>query len=209
MVKMTIYGYNDRPTYAPNPVPPMLLALPVPTTPFFFKAAIPGVTNTYPQVHSMAEFNAATTTVWYLKPAEKGATGPYANSNLYVKMYGSCMMVLEDINVKPTVSVVEPKAGETVSGIIMMKVRMTENIGVSEMHFRLDGVDIGFDKFMYEHASPLYRTPLDTRMLQDGPHEIWADASLARAYVLSSEKVTFNVKNASPAKRPTNTPTDK
>ena len=204
MLKMMLFDAKGGPLMKP----PVLLALPVPTTPFYFK--VPSASpEHYPQVHSMGEFNAATTTVWFLRPAEKGATGPYADSNLYVKMYGSCMMLLEDSTVKPTIAVVEPEGGETVSGILMAKARVTENTGVSTMDFVVDGVTIGADSMMYQHATPLYRAVMDTRMLADGPHEIHAVMYCASSAIVPSEKVTFTVKNASPAKTPPNTPDNK
>ena len=149
----------------------------------------------------MAEFNAATTTVWFLKPAEKGATGPYANSNLYVKLYDGCKMILEDSAAKFTVSIIEPEEGETVSGVIAAEASVTdENIGVQGTEFYVDGANMGRDLCLgIAPPHPGKRgVSIDTRKLSDGSHEIHAVVMLARGGPLSeSKKVTFRVKNTS------------
>jgi len=200
MLKITAYGYDGQEGKTLNPVPPILLALPVPSTPFYFRHGYAPAGVHYPQVQSMDEFNAATSTVWYLKPAEKGASGPYAKSNLYVKFYGGCLMVLEDSTVKLTVSIIEPKDGETASGIIIARASITERMGIMGVEFRIDGAATGYDKLEYGvnfHLAPA-RVLIDTRMLTDGPHEIAAGALVSRGERVESNKVTFKVKNTAP-----------
>lgn len=176
------------------------MALPVPSTPFTLRGGYEPPGFCYPQVHSMAELNAATTTVWFLKPAEEGATGPYANSNLYVRLCSGIIMLLEDSTITPTNSIIAPEEGETVSGTYTVGADIGDEVGVSHMSFRVDGVEMGFATDV-KVARPDYRGPykafLDTTKLSDGPHEIVAQALLARKTVVDSGKVRFIVNNAS------------
>jgi hypothetical protein len=183
--------------------PGVIVALPVPSTPFYFNDGYLPPSFRYPQVHSMAELNAATTTVWFLKPAEKGATGPYANSNLYVKTSSHIRLVLEDSTITPTNSIIAPKEGETVSGTYTVGADIGDEVGVPGVSFRVDGVEKAMATDV-KAARPDYRGPykafLDTTKLTDGPHEIVAVAPLIRGFqcFAESKKVKFIVNNASP-----------
>jgi len=215
MMKIQTLGSNGKAGQFPAPEPPMILALPVPSTPFYVRNPLGTLAAPIGQVHSMAEFDACGNKhVYYVKPAEKRASGLYADSVLYIKFYHAINLVLEDTKyvwmnpgtppTAPAVSIIEPKEGETVSGTITVKADITEGVGVQTMAFAVDRVDSG-----YTGGDPRpYKISIDTTKLADGPHAIVAEAFTASGMSYLSQKVTFKVKNAATG-TPTSTPTNK
>ena len=205
MIKIQTLGSNGKAGQFPAPEPPIILALPVPSTPFYVRNPLGTLGARISEVHSMGEFDACGDKhVYYVKPAEKKASGLYADSILYIKFYHGTNLVLEDTKyiwmnpgappTAPTVSIIEPKEGETVSGTITVTADITEGVGVQTMAFRVDGYDKDYTKDLVNPRP--YRISLDTTKLPDGPHELVAEAFRSSGLNVLSEKITVKVKNA-------------
>ena len=215
MVRIQTIGSNGKEGKLPAPEPAMILAMPVPSTPFYVRAplSVPGVSLA--AANSMADFNNSSTQwgvtggahSYYVKPAEKNASGLYSNSTLYIKFFHNIDIVLEDKTIQPTVSIITPKNGQTVSGTITVTADITKGIGIRAMEFLVDGLDHGYTSDM---AAPRpYRKSIDTTKLSNGPHAIVAKAYCSSAVNVLSEKVTVKVQNTPPTGASTRQSTNK
>jgi len=207
MLKIQTLGSSGKEGQFPAPEPAVILALPVPSTPFYIRNPGGALGQPLFASQSMADLESSTfRPAYYLKPAEKGASGLYSNSVLYIKCFHAINLVFDDIAIarEPVVSIIEPKEGETVSATITVKADITEGVGVQTMAFAVDRVDSGYTGGDFRP----YKTSIDTTKLTDGPHEIVAEAFTSSGMSFLSHKVTFKVKNT-PTGTPTNTPTNK
>jgi len=192
LLKMWHYGIDGAPA-DPNArwSVPTILALPVPPTPFSWIWFRSGNTP-LPELHSLAEFNDATTSAWFVNPAEK------SDAKLYVKMYDGLLIKLEDPYVDSVVNLHALVEGETVSGIID-GIAQVDALRYQHVGFFVDGVSVGSPHLLM--ADPPYGWRIDTTKLSDGPHVIEArshEPGLPGAY-RSSGKINIKVDNSKPA----------
>lgn len=74
-------------------------------------------------------------------------------------------------NIKPQVFITEPANDSTVSGIVMIKAKATDNVSIAKVEFYIDNVKVG------EDATSPYEYEWDTNNLQYGStHTIQAKA---------------------------------
>ena len=103
----------------------------------------------------------------------------------------------------PTVSMTEPSNGATVSGIVNISATASDDMGVSGVQFKVDGVDVGS-----EDTSSPYSISWNTATVDDGLRVLTAVARDAAGNKTTSGSVTATVDNvAGPAPTPTPTPT--
>ncbi|USN53673.1 MAG: fibronectin type III domain-containing protein [Candidatus Nomurabacteria bacterium] len=89
---------------------------------------------------------------------------------------GTCQTTEFIDNEAPVVSWVEPSDGQTVSGTIAMKVSATDNIGIQDVRFLVDGALISTDTNP-PGCDPYYcYTTWDTTLYSDGNHSLTATA---------------------------------
>jgi len=176
----------------PGPENPILLALPVPPVPFC--VANHATMTIKREVHSLAEFNAAKDTVWFLNKDEK------SDSKLYLKATEECAILLKDPALKPVLTILKPLAGETLSGPVNVTASLTDGASAQWVAFSVDGSItypggsiVGSDSALRTY--PPYTIELDTTKLSNGPHEI--EATTMRD-VVKSKKVAFMVDNTRP-----------
>ena len=94
----------------------------------------------------------------------------------------------------PTVAITAPAAGATVAGTITIGANASDNVAVSGVQFRLDGVNLGTE----DTAAP-YSAAWNTTMATNGTHTITAVARDAAGNVATSSAVTVTVDNARPS----------
>jgi Concanavalin A-like lectin/glucanases superfamily/Bacterial Ig domain len=93
----------------------------------------------------------------------------------------------------PTVSVTAPAAGATVSGTVTLTATASDNVGVSSVQFRVDGVDGGSP----DTTAP-YSVSWNTTMFTNGSHAITAVATDAAGNVGTSTPVGMTVSQPRP-----------
>ena len=94
----------------------------------------------------------------------------------------------------PAVSITSPANGATVSGTINVTAGASDNVGVTSVQFRLDGVDAG-----PPDTSAPYSIAWNTATVGDGAHTVSAVARDAAGNSTTSAPVTVTVSNAPPA----------
>lgn len=94
----------------------------------------------------------------------------------------------------PTVSIVNPAAGETVSGRIPVAADVSDNEGVASVRFLLDGKPMGNPV-----AAPSYATPRNTAAISNGPHTLSAIATDSSGNTGIAAQVPVLVQNPRPA----------
>lgn len=93
-------------------------------------------------------------------------------------------------NTPPSAAMTAPVSGSTVSGTVTVSANASDNVGVAEVDFLLDGVSIGVDT-----TSP-YTVSWDTKTTTNGPHQLSARArDTAGNYGVTSGVVTVTVDN--------------
>ncbi|HYU68110.1 MAG TPA: Ig-like domain-containing protein [Burkholderiales bacterium] len=95
-------------------------------------------------------------------------------------------------NTPPTVSITSPASGATVSGTINVTASASDNRGVADVQFFLDGAP-GAD----DTTAP-YSVPWDTTTASNGSHTLTAVARDAAGNSATSTPVTVTVSNAPP-----------
>ncbi len=95
-------------------------------------------------------------------------------------------------NVPPSVSIVSPTAGQTVSGTITLSANASDNVGVAWVQFKVDGTAVGSQIT----ASP-YNYSLVTTSLANGTHMLTAVASDFSGNMATSAAVSITVNNVS------------
>ena len=93
-------------------------------------------------------------------------------------------------NTRPTVSITSPGSGATVSGTITVTANASDNVGVANVQFQLDGVNSGPP----DSAAP-YSISWNTTTASNGSHRITAVARDAAGNVATSAPVTVTVSN--------------
>ena len=169
----------------------MIYAWPVPPMPFAFYESYSH--KIAPEVHSLAEFNAAKEPVWFLNNDEK------SDAKLYYKAFnGTYSMYLFDPTLKGTVNVIAPATRETVSGTVTFIAAPTDGMPCQGMNLKVDGFGYSVDALRRE---PPFMVDIDTTKLSDGRHELEFEGSAGGhpGMTLSSKKVTFTVDNTIPA----------
>ena len=93
--------------------------------------------------------------------------------------------------VKPVVSVTAPAAGATVSGVTTLSASASDNVGVTQVKWYVDGLEVAHDA-----AGPTWSTTWSTTTVADGSHTIFAKARDAAGNWGTSRTVVVNVNNA-------------
>lgn len=97
----------------------------------------------------------------------------------------------------PTVSITSPAAGATLSAIVTVSATASDNIGVTSVHFNVDGANTGL-----AIASAPYNYSLNTNTLSNGNHVLTAVASDAAGNTATSAAVSVKVNNTTPDTTP-------
>ena len=93
----------------------------------------------------------------------------------------------------PTVSITSPANGATVSGTINVTASASDNVGVTSVQFRLDGVNAGAPD-----TSAPYSIPWNTATVANGTHTLTAVARDAAGNTRTSAPVSVTVSNGPP-----------
>jgi len=175
----------------PDPIPggPVLIAIPVPLPPLHFSLGWGFGGPPYPEVHSLAEFNAAKESVWFINPDEK------SDSKLYIKLYRANNRMGLDLDPasQSAVTLTAPATGETVSGSFFAMARVKNGL-TSWVNFEVDGAKVGVSVDNCALHNEPWGTCIDSTKLSDGPHELVATYD-GKSGKISSEKVVFKVDN--------------
>ncbi|MCP4690347.1 MAG: hypothetical protein GY859_20000, partial [Desulfobacterales bacterium] len=91
----------------------------------------------------------------------------------------------------PSVAVTSPTDGDALTGQVILMADASDNIAVTGVQFKVDGLDSGA-----KDVSSPYRVGLDTTSLYDGSHTITAVAEDAAGNTAVSSPVTVEVNNA-------------
>ena len=92
---------------------------------------------------------------------------------------------------KPVVAVTAPSAGATVSATTTLSASASDNVGVTQVKWYVDGVEVAHDS-----AGPTWSQPWSTTTMKDGTHKIFAKARDAAANWGTSATVIVNVNNS-------------
>lgn len=90
----------------------------------------------------------------------------------------------------PTVSLINPRPAETVAHALLLSASAEDNFAVTQVRYRIDGVDFGAPVT----AAP-WRAVLDSTQLSDGTHSLVAVATDAAGNATTSAPVSFTVDN--------------
>jgi isoaspartyl peptidase/L-asparaginase-like protein (Ntn-hydrolase superfamily) len=90
----------------------------------------------------------------------------------------------------PTIALVNPTAGATVAGSLMLDASASDNVGVVGVQFTVDGVNLGGEDL----AAP-YATPWNSVTLANGSHVIGAIARDAAGNVQAATAISITVDN--------------
>jgi chitodextrinase len=95
-------------------------------------------------------------------------------------------------NVPPSVSIVSPTAGQTVSGTITLSASASSSVGVAWVQFKVDGTAVG-----PQITTSPYNYSLITTSLTNATHTLTAVASDLSGNTTTSAAVSFTVNNVS------------
>ena len=93
----------------------------------------------------------------------------------------------------PQVTVTDPKAATTISGIVALGATASDNVGVTRVQFKVDGQAVGGPV-----TTPPFQASWDTRTASAGSHTVTAEASDAAGNTGTSAGVTVTVDNSAP-----------
>lgn len=96
-------------------------------------------------------------------------------------------------NMLPTVSLTAPKNGVAVRSNVTITASASDNIGIKEVNFNVDGVPVGKD------ATVPYSITWDSTTVADGSHTLSAKAVDMAGNVATALSVNVNVDNTSPS----------
>ncbi|MEO5822544.1 MAG: LamG-like jellyroll fold domain-containing protein [Vicinamibacteraceae bacterium] len=123
---------------------------------------------------------------------EVRATDGAGNQTISSPMMSFTTLTPPADNTPPSVSMVRPLGGATVSGAaVQVEASATDNVGVASVQFRLDGVNLG----SADTTAP-YLISWNSTLVADGSHTILAEARDA-ANNLSTTSVIVTVNNSS------------
>ena len=94
--------------------------------------------------------------------------------------------------VPPSVSIMAPTSGQTVSGTVIVSASASDNVGIAWVQFKVDGVAVG----PQDTTSP-YNYSLVTTTLTNATHTITAVASDTSGNTTTSAAISFTVSNSS------------
>jgi hypothetical protein len=97
----------------------------------------------------------------------------------------------------PTVSILTPVAGATISGTISVTAGATDSLGVSTVQFKVDGANVGGAL-----TTAPYAYALSTTSLSNGSHTLTAVATDTAGNSATSAAVTVSVNNSTPDTTP-------
>jgi parallel beta-helix repeat protein len=97
------------------------------------------------------------------------------------------------VDAAPTVSITSPANGATVSGTITVSANATDDVSVTGVQFKLDGVNLGA-----EDLSAPYGVSWATTSVSDGSHQLLAVARDGAGHSTTSSLVTVTVSNPPP-----------
>ena len=92
----------------------------------------------------------------------------------------------------PTVGITAPANGATVNGTVTLTANATDNVGVTGVQFKLDGVNLGS---AVTGAGPVYSYSWNTATAANGTHTLTAVASDAAGNTAVSASVSVTVNN--------------
>jgi hypothetical protein len=101
----------------------------------------------------------------------------------------------------PSVTVTAPVAGATVSGTVTLAATASDNVGVTQTKWYVDGAEVGWD------GSAPWQVSWNSASVANGQHSIFAKAADAAGNWGTSATVTFTVSNGSTGSAPTVTVT--
>jgi hypothetical protein len=152
-----------------------------------------GLTSAYGQVsalasplvssHSVGLSGLSASTVYHYRVKSRDAAGNLATSADFTFTTAP----LGDTT-PPTVSIVLPAAGATVSGTVTVLASATDNVGVVGVQFKLDGVNLGTE----DTVAP-YSVSWNTSLASKGTHTLTAVARDAAGNTTTSSSVTVTV----------------
>ncbi len=148
---------------------------------------VPGVSNRIAQPSGTAYTDVvAAGTYFYRVTAEDAAGNIGAPSN-------EAVATVTSDTTSPTVAVTAPASGATVSGTVTVTANASDNVGVTNVQFTLDGVALGA-----ADTSAPYSTSWTTTTATPGQHVLRAVASDAAGNQTTSVPVTVTVDNSVP-----------
>ena len=128
-------------------------------------SGIPGMINLSGLGWAPASDNSGRTDYWIVDRAVDNGPNPNENDGkiFEISVPGSDAL--------PTVTLTSPAEGATVSGQVQLQANASDDHGVTQVDFRVDGTSIGTD------ATAPYSVPWTTTSVADGPHTVTAIAT--------------------------------
>jgi len=125
-------------------------------------SGIPGMLNLSGLGWAPASDNSGRTDYWIVDRAVDNGPNPNENDGkiFEISVPGSDAL--------PTVTLTSPAEGATVSGQVQLQANASDDHGVTQVDFRVDGTSIGTD------ATAPYSVPWTTTSVADGPHTVTA-----------------------------------
>lgn len=111
----------------------------------------------------------------------------YASSNYWVDVIANN----STDTVPPTVAITTPPNGATLSGSVTLEATASDNVAVSSVQFKLDGVNIGAS----DTTAP-YSVVWNSALTQNGTHVLTALATDTGGNITTSSSVTVSTNNA-------------
>ena len=127
-------------------------------------------------------------TAYHYRVKSKGAAGiPYASDDFTFTTPGALLDTTP-----PSVAIMNPASGASVSSTVMVSANATDNVGVAAVQFMLDGTELGVPVT----ASP-FLLAWNTALVADGPHTLSAVARDAAGNAATAV-VAVKVENTPP-----------
>jgi len=182
---ITTLNFNATPT-SPNDGLQILLDGQPHLTPYS-ESSVVGMKRTLdvvtPQVLGTTSYNFST---W----SDGGAANHQIVTPAAATTYTATFTTAADA-VKPVVAVTAPPTGATVSGVTTLSASASDNVGVTQVKWYVDGVEVAHDA-----VGPTWSTTWSTTTVADGSHTIFAKARDAAGNWGTSRTVVINVSNA-------------
>ncbi len=148
------------------------------------------------------QWKATTFGTW---PANFGTPGGNSASkaSIYVTYTATGTTPPSADTTSPTVSITAPASGVTVSGVVSLVANASDNIGVTSVQFKLNGVNLAS-----EITSPPYTQTWDTTTVTNGTYLLSAVARDAAGNQTTAQNVSVTVNNSSTTTTQTNADAD-